>query len=375
MEMLEKEIAAVEQYAPGLDAKLRSLGLAELESGSVKLAGLIREANLTGLIIPRDLGGRGASLVEAIRIQRVLGARSPSLAVMTTMHGFSCSFLSLFGVFDSTGASALREICAQRKLVASGFGEGRPGASLFDYETKATRVDGGYRLNGRKRPCTLARDMDVLTLGFGHVDAEGRVQTGFAMLPSNASGLQVRPFWKSNVLAAAGSEEVVLEDVFVPDSMIFVPGAEDQESQDKMRALEALGLSSFQLFVAGSYVGVATNLAARIAASTTVSNADLVDVYTEVEGAMLTLEGAAHRIANKPFLSEVNLAETMAARFAAQKNLQRAVDLAVELLGGNAFIGDPLVSYLQATSRCLAFHPIGRRHSDDIIGSVVRAQT
>jgi alkylation response protein AidB-like acyl-CoA dehydrogenase len=47
-------------------------------------------------------------------------------------------------------------------------------------------------------------------------------------------------------------------------------------------------------------------------------------------------------------------------RYATERALERATDLAVTMLGGIAFIQSPDVSYLLAASRGLAFHPPSR---------------
>src|SRR5690348_16968341 len=93
MRFLETERDVLARGLPGLDEALTAIPPGDLERrGSPGTAGF-REAGGPGLLVPADLGGVGASPLEAVRVQRAIGARSPSLAVATTMHHFSVASL------------------------------------------------------------------------------------------------------------------------------------------------------------------------------------------------------------------------------------------------------------------------------------------
>ncbi len=81
-----------------------------------------------GLLVPVSCKGKGATALDALRVQRALGSRSPSLAVATTMHHFSMA--TLVGlVTDGEGLEwmLVEGVASGNRLVASGFAEGRPG--------------------------------------------------------------------------------------------------------------------------------------------------------------------------------------------------------------------------------------------------------
>src|SRR5262249_36624861 len=72
---------------------LADRSLLELEKPGNGALRIFREVGGPALLIPSEYEGRGASMVDAIRIQRAIGSRSPSLAVATTMHHFSVASL------------------------------------------------------------------------------------------------------------------------------------------------------------------------------------------------------------------------------------------------------------------------------------------
>jgi alkylation response protein AidB-like acyl-CoA dehydrogenase len=93
MEFLAQERTIMNAYLPDLDQRLAALPLLTLEQPGNEGIQLFREAGASSLLIPRDYAGLGASALDAVRIQRALGSRSPSLAVATTMHHFSVATL------------------------------------------------------------------------------------------------------------------------------------------------------------------------------------------------------------------------------------------------------------------------------------------
>ena len=93
MRVLENERSVLERYLPGLDARLAATPFMDLESPGSPGIAMYRAAGGAGLLIPTIHRGGGATALDAARLTRALAARSPSLAVATTMHQFSVASL------------------------------------------------------------------------------------------------------------------------------------------------------------------------------------------------------------------------------------------------------------------------------------------
>src|SRR3954466_7816694 len=113
---LRQERETLEQLLPGLDRELAARPLAELEGPQSPIVALFRGAHGPALLIPEEMGGRGASPVDAVRVQRALGSRSPSLAIISTMHNFSVATLVEFNLFGNESSSSLLESVAEHDL-------------------------------------------------------------------------------------------------------------------------------------------------------------------------------------------------------------------------------------------------------------------
>jgi alkylation response protein AidB-like acyl-CoA dehydrogenase len=353
---LTAERATLDEFIPGLDPSLADIAFSERETPRSPAIQLFREAGGPGLLIPRDYAGGGATALQAIRIQRAIGSRAPSLAVASCMHQFSVmTLVELSRQRKGPELFLLEAIARQRLLMASGFAEGRAGAGILDAGMRARRTDGGFIVNGSKKPCSLSRSMDLLTASVSIDAPEGSSTPVFAILliPAKSNGISHRPFWNNPILAGAESDEVVLTDVTVSDQLAF------ETSNGEMDAIQTCGFVWFELLITASYLGIASALAERAIAARRGPDLDRAHLASELEGAMSALEGIAARIASAPLDSDL-LGRMLLVRYATERAIERATDLAVTMLGGIAFIQSPDVSYLLAASRGLAFHPPSR---------------
>jgi alkylation response protein AidB-like acyl-CoA dehydrogenase len=273
-----------------------------------------------------------------------------------TMHNFSVATLVEYLFYGDYTVELLRQISGGQLLVASGFAEGRTGTSILDPTLKAVPVDGGgYLLSGSKKPCSLSNSMHILTASVAVPSTNGNGRRrAVAVVPADSGGLSRKPFWKSEVLAGAESEELCLTDVKVTGEQIFFP-----EIEESLDAVEAGGFLWFELLVSASYLGVASALLERVISAGKGTSQERVAIAIELEGAMAALEGVARSMMTGE-RGEALLVESLFVRFCVQQGIERASARAAELLGGIAFITSPDVAYLHSAGRALAFHPPSR---------------
>lgn len=358
MRFLDLERQRLEELLPGLDAELIRHSLDDLERpGSPGLAAF-RAAGGPALLVAAEHAGIGADPVAAVQVQRAIGARSPSLAVATTMHHFSVASLVEAGR-NSHGFEwmLLEAVARDGLLMASGFAEGRPGQAILS-PTMSAEVDGEELLiSGSKKPCSLAHSMDLLTasVSIPRLDGKGQ-QMAVALIPKATPGLSTRPFWNSFVLAGAESDEVTLKEVRVrPDLVVRT----EIGPHDTLDQLQTVGFLWFEMLMAASYLGMASALAERVLTTGRVAAAERAAIAVELEAAMGLITGVARGM-RQGLAGEPAFAEALVCRFAVQDAIGRAVGRSVEALGGMAYIGSSDVAYLAACTKALAFHPPSR---------------
>ncbi len=347
----------LERYLPGLDKQLAALPLLELEKpGNAGLA-MFREAGGPALLVPAEFGGLGATIAEAVHVQRAIGSRSPSLAVATTMHHFSvASLVELDKAGDGLEWAMLEALAASNWLLSSGFAEGRTGQHILSPTMKATVAEsGGLLVNGTKKPCSLTWSMDLMSASVAVADpAGGPDRMAVVLIPASTGGIERKRFWESWVLGGAESDEVVLRDVEVPEALVFYPTV-----GPTMDPVQALGFIWFELLISSAYLGVASGLVERVLDGGRGSAEDRALLAIELEAATAALEHVA-RAASSGGDVDAHLAEALYVRYAAERAIERVAMAASALAGGMAFIGSSDIAYLLAASRALAFHPPSR---------------
>ncbi|MFI1829438.1 acyl-CoA dehydrogenase [Streptomyces sp. NPDC020412] len=356
MQYLQRERELLEELLPGLDTALAAVPLSELEQPAGPGVAAFRATGGSGLLVPVEHGGKGADLLTAVRIQRAVATRSPSLAVATTMHHFSvASLVEAAAAGDGMEWLLLTAIANDGLLLASGFAEGRTGQGILS-PTLTARVEGDkIRLSGSKKPCSLSRSMDLLTASVALPEPAGGTRLAVALVPKDAIGVSVRPFWHSPVLAGAESDEVVLDDVEVPADLVVRTDVTDDGRLDR---LQTVGFVWFESLMTASYLGAASALVERVLAAPKLPPAVKADVTTELHACWLALEGLARTAGADP--GEHALADALVCRYAAQDAIDRIAGRCLEALGGMSFISCGDAAYLNSACRALAFHPPSR---------------
>lgn len=360
MHFLEADRIVCDKMLPGLRQQLAEIPLPELESTDSPAIEIFRAHGGTNLLVPASYGGLDATPLDAARVVRALAATAPSMTVATTMHHFSLG--TLFAVAELVGAGSdleellLRRVVGERMLVASGFAEGRTAQGILSPTMMAEPVEGGYLVNGAKKPCSLSRSMDLLTASVGIEQEDGSVEMGLLMLPADTPGISVHPFWSTPALGGAESNEVRLTDVLVAPEQIIAPDPELAEAMDQ---LTTVGLIWFQLTVCAAYTGIASLLVEKVLYAAKGSVTDRAALAVKIESAAALTEGLARRMMDGETDNDT-LGAALVTRFAVQDAVAASVHQAVELLGGMAFIGNGDIAYLSAASQAIAFHPPSR---------------
>ncbi|MFF0392848.1 acyl-CoA dehydrogenase [Kitasatospora sp. NPDC004615] len=357
MNYLHRERAELEALMPGLDQALARHPLTALEQAPSPAIEEFKNAGGPGLLVPAAHSGAGASALQAVRVQRAVGARCPSLAVATTMHHFSIAGLVEAAKYGNGLEGLLLEaIAKERMLVASGFAEGRPGQNILTPHITAERRGDRIVLNGSKMPCSLSRSMDLLTASVALTGEDGIPRLAVALIPAATPGVTVRPFWGTHILAGAESDEVRLTDVELDPSMVVATEVTADAVPD---TLNVAGFLWFEVLLTAGYLGMASALVERALHRKGGGEDDPTPYLVPVEAAMLAVEAVARAMADEEW-NEALLVQALTARYAAQDAIARTTRACLAALGGMAFIGSSDGSYLASAAVGLTFHPPAR---------------
>ncbi|MEU1406079.1 acyl-CoA dehydrogenase family protein [Streptomyces sp. NPDC005728] len=361
MRSLDAARTVCERFHPGLLKELEQIPYAERERPGSPVIDLFRIHSGVGLLIPESYGGHGAAPLEALRVQLALGALSPSLVAAVSMHHFTAAMLYSLAVkagrLTDAQTELLHRIVPEQQVMASGWAEGRTAQNILKPAVTARPVEGGFLLSGSKKPCSLSRSMSLLTASIAiHGEEGGEPELALALVPADAPGMTVHPFWGNDLLAGAESDEVRLEDVFVPAEMVVRAGADDPTRLDD---LQSAGFVWFEMLISAGYAGSAAALVEQVLERQQGSVEERTALAVDMEAALALLEGVARGTGPEP-VDEESVARVLVARYAVQSALPDMVARALELLGGLDFISNPASAQAAAATRALAFHPPSR---------------
>ncbi|WP_433464138.1 acyl-CoA dehydrogenase family protein [Spirillospora sp. CA-128828] len=213
------------------------------------------DMGLFGYALPEEHGGLGFSMSEDVRLAMELGYTAPAFrSMLGTNNGIAGQVLVNFGT-DEQKRRYLPDLAAGRTIASFALTEAEAGSDPSGMRTRASRVDGGYRLTGQKRFITNADCADLfMVFARTSAETEGTKSISVFAVPAGAEGLTIGPNDEKMGQRGAHTAEVFLDDVFVPESDL-IGGVEGEGFAAAMRSL-ARG----RLHIAAICVGLAQRL-------------------------------------------------------------------------------------------------------------------
>ena len=207
------------EYGKGLPPRFDDLA-EEVAFGREWQSRLAR-GRLVGVAWPAEYGGRGAGPVEHYIVTEELArARAPELVGRIGVNLVGPTLLA-HGT-DAQKTRFLPRILDARDLWCQLFSEPGAGSNLTSLTTRATKVDGGYLLNGQKVWTSYAQFADWGWC-LARTDPDAAKSKGLSALvvDMHAPGVEVRPL--RQITDESEFNEVFFSDVFVPEESLVGP--------------------------------------------------------------------------------------------------------------------------------------------------------
>ena len=347
----------------------------------------LKASGYSNMTYPAELGGGGASMLDMCIAQERLARGDAPTAIAINMH-FSIGVIagdvwreSADGAFGSTGRH-LENIAKNRLLIFNACSE--PGVDSFtslagaNYSIlEAERVEGGFRISGRKAygTGTLGADLLIGTAMYND-PVEGEVVIAFSF-PKDTPGITCQNDWDTLGMRATGSHSWVWDNIFVADD--YVTRSKPLVWDGGIRGMIALNSSTF----GAVYLGIAraardfaveySKTRVRVPREHPVSYypssqflAAEMDIGLKAAWA-LQLQ-VADMLSDRHRRDDDALVEGTAAQYFVTHTAVDVVNKAIELVGGAALAKRlPLERYYRDV-RAGPIHPIGGYDALEMIG-------
>jgi alkylation response protein AidB-like acyl-CoA dehydrogenase len=246
---------------------------------------------LVGMILPPEYGGGGRTALERLAASVELLAAGAPVAAHWFTDRQTAPCLLRFGT-EKQKLDLLPRIARGELYFALGLSEPDSGSDLASLRTGAVRVDGGWRLNGRKIWTSGGHRAHACTV-LCRTSREEHRNAGLSQLivAMDAPGVQARP-----IRLMDGEEhfsEILFEDVFVPDEAVLGEVGEGWRQVTSELAFERSGperfLSTYPLLRAVTDHLAGTDVSTRIAAR-------LGELYADLHTLWLMSWGVAEQL-------------------------------------------------------------------------------
>ncbi|HMJ74609.1 MAG TPA: acyl-CoA dehydrogenase family protein [Iamia sp.] len=214
---------------------------------------LVRDRGLLAMLVPADLGGGGATFGDACSVLTTLAHGCPATSLTLSMHMHLIA-AQVWRHHRDLPAPVLPRVAAEGLVLVS-----TGAADWIDSSGVARKVEGGYRVTGRKMPASGAPAGAVVVTSARWEDAPDGPQVVHMSIPFSAEGVSVEETWDAMGMRGTGSHTVVLDDVFVPDAAVPLVRAAGE-----WHPVWATVLGCALPLIMATYVGVAEAAVARV---------------------------------------------------------------------------------------------------------------
>lgn len=301
-----------------------------------ELAGL----GLMGMTVPEALGGAGVDCVTyALSLMEIAGADGALSTIISIQNSLILSAL----IKDGTAVQQARflpDLIAGKAIGAFALTEADAGSDASAVRTRATRVEGGWRLNGAKQFITSGKIASLaIVIAVTDPEAGKRGLTAF-LVPTNRPGYGVDKVEHKLGQGASDTCALRFEDLFLEDD--FVLGEPGQGYRIALSNLETgrigiaaqcIGMAQAALEIAVGYAKDRKSFGQPIMQHQAVGFR-LADLATRLEAArQLVLFAATLKDAGEQALTQASMAKLFASETA-----EAVVSGAIQTLGGYGYL-------------------------------------
>jgi len=325
----------------------------------------LKEGRFFAAGIPKELGGGGASFSELCSIVRTIGRECGSTALSFAMHSHTVmANVYKYRRGDETAANTLRKIAANGLVIATTGANDWLGSS-----GTAEKVEGGYRVNAHKRFVSGAPGAQVFATSAVISGPDGDEVIHFA-IPIKNEGVRIENTWNTLGMRATGSNDVIMESVFVPEFAVVA-----RRPAGKWHPMWGVILPSALPLISAVYVGLAERASELAIEAARFRQAELAGPVGEMLNALTTarvmLEDMLRINDEHGFEPTLGNADAVLTRKAlVAEAVKQTVELAAELVGGPGFFRGHPIERIVRDVRAMHYHPLPVRRQQQFSGRI-----
>lgn len=320
--------------------KPRSFAFEAAKTYPAELFEELAALGLLGMTASEDDGGAGADMVSyALALMEIAAADGALSTILSIQNSLIVSGI----IKDGTPAQKTRflpDLISGRMIGAFALTEADAGSDAAAIRTRATKVDGGYRLSGGKQFISSARIAGIAIVYAVTDPSAGKRGISAFLVPTDTPGYVVDKVEHKMGQAASDTCAIRFDAMFVPDDLLLgVEGAGYGMALSNLEAgrigiaAQCIGMAQAALDIAVAYAKDRKSFGKPIIDHQAVGFR-LADLAARLEAArQLVLHAAAMKDAGLPCLKEASMAKLVASETA-----EAVVSGAIQTLGGYGYL-------------------------------------
>jgi alkylation response protein AidB-like acyl-CoA dehydrogenase len=329
--------------------------LDEREEFPTDIVKQMAELGFMGLPYPEKYGGAGLDyLAYAIAVEEIARACGSTAITLAAHVSLGCGPVYGNGT-EEQKQKYLVPMAKGEAIGAFGLTESNAGSDAAGTETRAVKVDGGWRVNGSKIYITNGSVAQFITFTARTTAGTGTQGISAFIIETAAPGYRVGKREKKMGLHASDTVEVVFEDVFVPEGNLLGDAAGGFKAFMRTLMGGRISIGALALGLAqGAYEHSLKFAKERKQFGQPIANFQavqfmLADMAVQIEAArLLVYHAAVLKDAGQPFAKEASIAKLYASEMA-----NRVTDKAIQVHGGMGYCRDVPVERMHRDAKLM----------------------
>ena len=197
--------------------------------------------------IPEELGGGGLSHAAMCDIIRIMAQYCSSTALAFSIHQHLIAAAVWKHKNKNEGASMLENV-AKHQLVLISTGA----RDWLGSNGELKKTEGGYLFSGKKHFASQSQAGDLAVTSATYLNPEDKWQVFHFAVPMTADGISIADDWDVMGMRATGSQTIIFDEVFIPDSAITL-----ERPKDEFHPIWDIVLTVALPLIMAAYVGIA----------------------------------------------------------------------------------------------------------------------
>jgi Acyl-CoA dehydrogenases len=300
----------------------------------------VASLGLLGMVAPEEFGGAESDYVSyALALIEIAAADGPLSTIVSIQNSIMVAGLLKDGS-AAQKAQFLPDLIAGKSIGAFALTETDAGSDASAIRTRATKVDGGWKIDGAKQFITSGKIAGLAMVIAVTDPAAGKKGITAFLVPTDRDGYFVEKVEHKLGQGASDTCALRFENLFVEDDLVLGPVGQgyrvalsNLETGRIGIAAQCVGMAQAALEIAVAYAKDRVSMGKPIIEHQAVGFR-LADLATRLEAArQLVLSAASLRDAGQPALTQASMAKVFASETA-----EAVVSGAIQTLGGYGYL-------------------------------------